>query len=54
MASSAKRTGRMAGRESLARDFRLIFQAVADAFRGMGANEQPDCRCETLHYAGWR
>lgn len=38
----------------LSDDFALIFQAVADAFRGLGSIEPLYCGCEKPHFAGWR
>jgi hypothetical protein len=40
--------------ESLGEDFVLIFEAFADAFRGSASTARQDCRCPTIHYAGWR
>ena len=44
----------VADQESLASDFVLIGQAIADAFRGMSAGSRLNCRCTKIHYAGWR
>jgi hypothetical protein len=41
--------------ESLGDDFALIFEAFADAFRGLGSGLAHQCGCKaTLHFAGWR
>ena len=48
MANHARRFGRSAGRESLASDFRMIFEAVADAFRGLSASVKVDGRSRPL------
>jgi hypothetical protein len=42
------------GPGSLSSDFGLIFEAFADAFRGLSAEPEFDCRCSKIHYAGWR
>ena len=39
--------------DSLGEDFALIFEAIADAFRGL-APVSAECRCDAIHYAGWR
>jgi hypothetical protein len=44
-----------ADQESLAGDFALIGQAIADAFRGLSAGSPANsCSCTKIHYAGWR
>ena len=40
------------GRESLAGDFRLIFNAFADAFRGMVSPSRLESRWSQLRYGG--
>jgi len=40
--------------ESLGEDFALIFEAFADAFRGMAPAVSCDCRSPRIHYAGLR
>ena len=45
--------------DSLAGDFGLILEAVADAFRGLSsssfrAGPQSECSCTKIHYAAWR
>ena len=43
------------GLRSLARDFRLIGRAIADAFRGLSVRARFDSRhCPKLHFAGLR
>ena len=45
----------VADQESLASDFILIGQAIADAFRGLSAGSPSEsCSCTKIHYAGWR
>lgn len=39
--------------ESLGEDFALIFEAIADAFRGLSP-ASTECRREAIHFAGWR
>ena len=43
-----------AGQDSLASDFVLIGQAVADAFRGLSARSECGGCAAKIHYAGWR
>jgi len=40
------------GRESLARDFRLIFNAVADAIRTIASPSRLESRWSQLRYGG--
>lgn len=40
------------GRESLARDFGLIFKAFADAFRAMSSPSRLESRWSQLRYGG--
>jgi hypothetical protein len=45
----------VADQDSLASDFLLIGQAIADAFRGLSAGSPVEnCSCTKIHYAGWR
>jgi hypothetical protein len=48
MVSNAKRAGPSAGGESLAGDFGLILEAVADAFRGLSASPELDTHWSEL------
>ena len=43
-----------AGQESLGEDFALIFEAFADAFRGLGSAVPQGCQCPKARFAGWR
>ena len=43
-----------AGQESLGEDFALIFEAFADAFRGLGSVAPQASHSPRAHYAGWR
>jgi hypothetical protein len=55
MKNESLRRPAMAGQDSLASDFVLIGQAIADAFRGLSAGSPVEgCSCEKIHYAGWR
>jgi hypothetical protein len=40
------------GRETLAGDFRLIFKAIIDAFRGMASPSRLESRWSQLRYGG--
>ncbi|WP_294121850.1 hypothetical protein [Sphingomonas sp.] len=40
--------------DTLGDDFALIFEAFADAFRGLSPVTLADCGCAKVHYAGWR
>ena len=40
------------GRESLTSDFRLIFNAFVDAFRGMASPSRLESRWSQLRYGG--
>ncbi|MCL6697194.1 hypothetical protein LZ496_00110 [Sphingomonas sp. NSE70-1] len=40
------------GRESLAGDFRLIFNAFVDAFHGMASSSRLESRWSQLRYGG--
>jgi hypothetical protein len=48
MASNAKRAGPSAGGESLAGDFGLILEAVAEAFRTLSASAELDTHWSEL------
>ena len=43
-----------ARQDSLGEDFALLFEAFADAFRGLPVVAPANCSCIPVHYAGWR
>ena len=54
MKQDAKHNAVIAGPQTLGDDFALIFEAFADAFRGLSPVTLTDCNCAKVHYAGWR
>jgi len=54
MRRDAKHSSVVARPETLGDDLALIFEAFADAFRGLSPVTSADCSCIKVHYAGWR